>query len=222
MEHPAKSGELLQTKKVMSKLPAQLVTLCVLLALTLTLGCKNPFATRQSPPPVGEEGDWNTPSSPLVVTENLLASYNQKIIGNFNLCFSDSFRFSAPQDSIQAQSQGRGWLFENWDVSVEKEAAELLFNTSRQNVDSLDFLLLWEPDPTQSDITGDSTAILYRNYTLYEFVGYPQPETTIFRGLAIFYLEEGGLSWWSIYLWEDLPRQIGQPDWAAFKSQFRR
>jgi hypothetical protein len=200
---------------------AEIAILFILLLLFFGLGCKNPFTTRESPPPVGQEGDWNTPSSPMVVMENLFNSYNQKIIGNFNLCFSDNFKFSAPQDSIEAISQGQGWLFENWDVSVERGVAELIFATSRQAIDSLDFFLIWRLDPSQNDIVGDTTAIFYRDYTLYKLVGSP-PETTVYRGLATFYLEETAFNWWSIYMWEDIPWQTGQPDWADFKAEFRR
>jgi hypothetical protein len=199
----------------------KLAIIFILLLAFLSLDCKNPFTTRESPSPVGQEGDWNTPSSPTVAMENLFNSYNQKIIGNFTLCFSLDFRFSAPQDSIQAISQGRGWIFEDWDVSVERGTADLLFATSRQAIDSLDFFLIWRSDPSQNDIIGDTTAIFYRDYTLCKLVGSP-PETTIYQGLATFYLEETAFNWWSIYLWEDIPRQVGQPDWADFKAEFRR
>lgn len=202
------------TKNLFTKL----IILFIWLVIVFSFSCKNPFSTRESPPPVGQEGDWNTPFSPSVVMQNLLNSYNQKIIGNFSLCLSDTFRFSAYYDSIEAASQGNEQLFENWDVSVEVGVTELLFATSRQNIDSLDFFLTWRSDPSQSDIIEDSTAIFYRDYTLYELVGSP-PETTIFRGLATFHLEETALNWWSIYLWEDIP--IENLNWADFKADFR-
>jgi hypothetical protein len=186
-------------------------------------GCKNPFKTRGSPPPVISEGTWETPALPEIVIQNLLYSYNERIIGNFIQCLCDSFRFSAPEDSIDAYNDGRDELFASWDRSVEISVTTSIFNTTRQNPDSLDYVLSFSLIPSVSDEVSDTLAVLSREYELfiYELKADP-PETTLTKGTATFRMRQTSLNWWSIYFWRDIPAEAGEDDWADFKAKFRQ
>lgn len=183
-------------------------------------GCKNPFKTRKSPPPIITEGTWDTPYLPKIVIENLLHAYNEKIIGNFILCLGDSFRFSAPEDSIDALNRGRPELFANWDKSTEVNVTNSIFTTFRQNVDSIKYELSFDTIPPVPDQVEDTMAVLSRDYVLL-ILKYTPPETTLAQGTATFHMKETSLNWWSIYFWSDIPNVSGGYDWGDFKAEFR-
>ena len=186
-------------------------------------GCKNPFKTRNSPPPVFTEGTWETPASPEIVIQNLLHAYNEKIIGNFIQCLSDSFRFSAPEDSIDAINQGPPGLFANWDRSVEVKVTTNIFKTSRQSPDSLSYILKFHRDPPVPDDLGNTLAVLSRDYELLIFdLKATPPETTLAKGTATFHMRQPPFNWWSIYFWSDIPAETGEEDWGDFKAKFRQ
>jgi len=189
---------------------------CCVLVLFLFSGCKNPFRTRSSPPPSGQVGTWSTPSKPEIVLENLMHSYNEKIIENFNLCLSDSFVFSAPEDSIEME-----YLFSDWDKSTEKMVTTNIFNVSKQHPDSVDFILSFDFDNIQRGETTDSTEVLSVSYTLSIFRYKPKEELIKAEGISTFHLKDSGLNWWSIYFWEDLPKSSGGYSWADFKGEYR-
>jgi hypothetical protein len=194
----------------------------LLVGYTGISGCKNPFKTRRSPPPVISLGTWETPASPEVVIDNLFHAYNEKIIGNFIQCLSDSFRFSAPEDSIDATNQGRPELFANWDRSVEVSVTTSIFNTSSQNPDSFNYVLWFYLNPELPDEVGDTLAVLSRDYELLIFdLKATPPETTLAKGTATFHMIQTSF-WWSIYFWSDFPAETGKDDWADFKAEFRQ
>ncbi len=142
-------------------------------------------------------------------------SYNEKIIENFNLCLSDSFLFSAPEDSIESE-----YLYSNWDEKIEKIVTANIFNTSTQYPDSIDFLFkdfktIGKDEPT------DSTAVLYIDYILKLWRYKPEEKVIEAEGISTFHLKETGLNWWSIYFWEDRPKTSGGYNWADFKAEYR-
>lgn len=183
--------------------------------LIIFSGCKNPFKTRNSPPPKGQVGTWSTPSKPEKVLENLMHSYNEKIIENFNLCLSDTFVFSAPEDSIE-----REYLFSNWGKSTEKMVTSNIFYTSTQHPDSIDFFFIDFKTIGKGEIT-DSTEVLFVDYTLKIWRYKPKEEMIEAEGISTFHLKETGLNWWSIYFWEDRPKSSGGYNWADFKAEYR-
>jgi hypothetical protein len=186
-------------------------------------GCKNPFKTRSSPPPVSAEGTWETPALPQIVIGNLLYAYNEKVIGNFIQCLADSFRFSAPEDSIDATNEGRYDLFAQWDRSVEISVTTGIFNTSRQSPDSFDYVLWFRSNPGLPDQVEDTLAVLSRDYELLIFHFKSDPaETTSAKGTATFHMRQTSLNWWSIYFWSDIAAQASETDWADFKAGFRQ
>lgn len=187
-------------------------------------GCKNPFKTRKSAEPISREGTWDTPFRPEIVINNLFHAYNEKIIGNFILCLCDSFGFSAPEDSIDAVNRGRPELFANWDKSTEVSVTTSIFTTFRRNVDSISYVLLFDPDPPISDDISDTMAVLLRLYDLFVFnLKSDPPETTLAKGTATFYMRETSLNWWAIYFWSDIPDEPERYDsWGGFKAKFRQ
>lgn len=192
----------------------------VILAIS---GCaKNPFSTRPSEPPLGAVGTWETPQSPEVAIRNLLFSYNEKVISNYELCLSDSFLFSAPEDSIDAINNGRGDLFAGWGKNVDVASATIVFRNFTGS-DTLSLFLTMGQSPENSDILEDSTAILYRNYNLLIVkVSAGVPDSATASGLATFHLNQEQLNWWTIRWWEDLPSGSGNYGWGDFKAEYRR
>jgi len=198
--------------------------LIIILMLSLCIwGCKNPFRTRESPPPIISEGTWETPSQPEIVIQNLLYAYNERIIGNFIQCLADSFRFSAPEDSIDAVNQGRTDLFAGWDRSVELSVTTRIFDISRQYPDSISYVLSFNLTPPVPDDIGDSLATLSREYELLTISGKSTPpDSTRAKGIATFGMKQTSLNWWSIYLWKDIAAVANTEDWADFKAQYRQ
>jgi hypothetical protein len=194
--------------------------LIILIGGMIFWGCKNPFKTRNSPEPSGARGTWYPPTAPETVIQNLSYAYNEKIIDNYLLCFSDSFIFSAPEDSLEAIANNRPELFWSWDLSVEKNVTSAIFNFYTSG--SKRIVLVLEKDPDQSDIKEDTTAILYRDYVIYLY-DFDQEEPLIgtYQGISTFYLRESSYENWNIYFWEDRPLVAGEFNWADFKAQFR-
>ncbi len=181
---------------------------------------KNPVSTRDTQPPYGTSGTWDTPQSPEVTINNLLYAYNELIISNYQLCFSDSFVYSSPVDSIDAVNDGRADLFAGWNKTVEIGVANNIFSTF-SNSDTLSLILTLSQAEEFSDIIEDSTAVLNRRYDLVVITATDDTSfTTSYAGIAVFHLWEEQLNWWTIKLWEDIPG-VSNDDWGDFKANFR-
>ena len=183
-------------------------------------GCKNPFKTRSSAAPTGPRGTWNPPTTPETVIQNLYNAYTEKIIDNYVMCFSDSFVFSAPEDSIEAIGQNQPERFWNWNLAVERNVTFGVFNLYSSS--SKRYVLILDKNPDQPDVKGDTNAILYRNYLIYLYdYDKAEPLVGVVRGSSTFYLRQSAYDFWIIYFWVDRPLLTGEYDWAKFKSQFR-
>ena len=193
----------------------------VLVSGLIFCGCKNPFKTRSSPEPTGPRGTFYPPTTPETVVDlNLKNAYNEKIIDNYLLCFSDSFIFSAPVDSQDAITDNRPELFWNWDLTVERNVTFAIFNEYTSGSKRSELRL--EKDPDQQDIKEDTTATLYRKYNLYLYdYSLEEPFVGIVKGISTFYLRETSYEQWTIYYWVDQPLLTDEKDWADFKAQFR-
>jgi hypothetical protein len=186
----------------------------ILIVSVLFAGCfKNPISTRDTENPYGSSGTWETPQSPEVTINNLLFAYNEMIISNYQLCFSDSFRYSSPEDSIDAVNDGRGDLFANWNRSVEISVTNNIFSTY-SNSDSMNLILTLSNAEEYIDQIEDSTATLYRRYDLMTITTSEDTSfVSSYSGLAVFHLSEEQLNWWTINLWEDVAEEAGA-DWG--------
>ena len=191
-----------------------------MIGMLIFSGCKNPFKTRSSEPPSGPRGTWNPPTTPETVIDNLYNAYTEKIIDNYVMCFSDSFIFSAPEDSQEAVGQGQPERFWNWNLAVERNVTFGLFNFYSSG--NKRYVLILDKNPDQPDVKGDTSAILYRNYLIYLYdYDKSEPLVGIARGSSTFKLRQSSYDFWIIYFWEDRPLVTGDYDWAQFKSQFR-
>jgi hypothetical protein len=200
-----------------------LFLLASLVLVLCVLGCKNPFRTRKSPPPVNQAGGtWKTPSEPEDVVDNLFYAYNEMVVANFDRCLCDSFRFSAPEDSAQAVQDNRAELFADWDRRVELRVASQIFNLLQTRSDSVSLELRFYADPSVPDDVTDSTAVLSRDYELVIFDLKADPwSADTAEGTATFQMRQTSLNWWCIYFWRDVPKEPGDYDWGDFKAQFR-
>ena len=196
--------------------------LIIILLLMVFSGCaKNPFSSRDSDPPLGAGGTWETPQTPEVALRNLLYSYNEKNISNYELCLADSFVFSAPEDSIDAVNNGRGDLFADWGRMVDIAATTNIFH-SFSDTDSANIFLTLARSSQYADDTGDSTATLYRDYTILIIkIRANISDTLVAKGLATYHMSQEQLNWWTIRWWEDIPDTTGHYDWGDFKAEYR-
>ena len=130
--------------------------------------------------------------------------------------------FSSPEDSIDAVNNGREELFANWDYSTEIAVTNNIFSLY-SSADTLGLFLTMTPSESFSDIVDDTSAVLYRNYNLFNInTSIENPDTTLITGLATFHLWQEELNWWTIYLWEDIPANSGEDDWGDLKANFRQ
>jgi len=191
-------------------------------AMFLINGClKNPFATRHSETPAGVTGTWETPAAPETVIRNLLYSYNEKVLQNYQSCLAENFGFSAPEDSIRAEGQGSGYLYYDWDKNAEVLAAQNIFSIFNSSGHHLDLNLI--ESINNPDSVGDTVAVLYREYTIRIIQAASLgPDTTTAKGLATFRLNQAQFDLWSIYFWQDLPDTVGGYGWGKFKAMYRQ
>lgn len=194
----------------------------VVLVWLIIGGClKNPFATRHSESPVGVTGTWETPATPETAIRNLLYACNEKVIQNYQSCLNDNFVFSAPEDSIRAESQGSGTLYHNWDKNTEILTAQNLFSTFSASGYQLFLSMLESAD--NPDSIGDTIAVIYREYVIRMVVGDSiGVDTTIAEGLATFRLNQAQFGFWNIFFWRDLPDTVGGYDWGQIKATYRQ
>lgn len=194
--------------------------LILLVGILIFSGCKNPFKTRSSEAPSGPRGTWNPPTIPETVIQNLYYAYTEKIIDNYIMCFSDSFVFSAPEDSTEAIGLNQPERFWNWNLAVERNVTFGLFN--QYGSSSKRYVLILDKNPDQPDVTGDTSATLYRNYRIYLYdYDQAEPLVGVVEGSSTFNLRQSSYEFWNIYFWVDRPLVAGEYDWAKFKSQFR-
>jgi len=185
-------------------------------------GCKNPFTHRSSEPPTGLSGTWEVPSMPRVVISNLLFAYSERNINNFRRCLSDSFFFSAYEDSIEAEQNGQGWIYQNWDVDVEAAVTRRMFQNYPSGSDSASMNLVIDLSYNPIDQENDSTAVLVRAYSLMiVHYGALATDTVMAVGEATFAMSRSSLEGWSIDIWSDRADLDFDFDWAKFKALFR-
>jgi hypothetical protein len=201
----------------------KLLTIILTVWAVLFSACaKNPFSTRGTEPPIGSGGTWETPHSPEAVIGNLFNAYNERVISNYELCFSDSFQFSSPEDSIDAAASGRPFLFTDWNKAAEVGSTRSIFITFSTN-DTMKLFLFLFPSLDHSDQEDTTVATLYRTYSLKIILTHAGiPDTSVAEGLATFHLVQEALNWWTIRWWEDLPVRSGALDWGDFKAEYRQ
>jgi hypothetical protein len=192
----------------------------LLIAVLLIAGCaKNPFGTRDAQRPAGSSGTWETPATPEAVLTNILYAYNEMNIQNYQLCLDDNFRFSATEDSIEAEAQGNGYLYHFWDKQVEVSTTENIFASLEEQHRNI--FLTFRESTDYPDSIGDSLAVLYRDYTITTIAPDISAADTVAAGLVAFATSRTLFNWWSVYLWSEIPSTGDQQHWANYKAEHR-
>lgn len=184
----------------------------VIAAFILTLllpGCtKSPFSLRDAEDPIVEEGTYITPVDPDIALENLRYAMIERNLGNYKETFSDSFVFA-----YDYLLQGQPGDDRQWDLAEDLRIAASVFD----GVDTV--RLRWSLTPGRTDQTEDSTAVLYRTYTLTTIT--PDTAKEEFTGEMIVYLARNTLDLWWIVRWEDSHLTAESPSWADLKSRYQ-
>lgn len=179
-------------------------------------GCQNPFSSRKPEKPLGQTGSWEFPSTPNTVLKNLGLAYNEKILTNYETCFSSDFQFEVDY-FLTGQFGSR-----TWNRDIELTTASKIYSTYTKYSDSIQYLVAIFPSADlPDDIQQDTIAILYRSYELLQMHSQSEPETTVVTGVATFHLRQENYSFWLITKWFDQHTNSTSPSWGDFKAQFR-
>ncbi len=186
------------------------VPLCLIL---LAAGC-GIFETRQPQAPQQGRSDFQPPTSPDIVIQNLENAISDRNVDNYLSCLSDTnfggrtFVF-VPTADVYRQYQ---YIFANWDKNSERAYFNNLAVQSSSSASSA--LVLSSENLT---LQGDS-ALFNADYTLIwpnKVSGYPQQV----EGNLQFFLGIDRNQNWSIYRWID----SGTGDsltWSDMKARF--
>jgi hypothetical protein len=185
------------------------------LALALLVSGCGIFETRTPEAPQEGRSDFQPPTSPDIVVQNLVSAIADRDVNNYLACLSDttfgarSFRF-LPSTNAARQYES---IFQAW----EKNSEQYYFNnlTSQSNTSSSSALILSSETLLPQ---GSDSAYYSANYTLLwpnKVSGNPQQV----QGNLQFYLGVDRSSSWSIYRWVD--SGIGDSlTWSDLKARF--
>jgi hypothetical protein len=187
------------------------------LLLLVILGCSDPFSSRESEPPVGDNGTFIQPVTPQIVLFNLENAYKEFIVTNYMMCLDSNFFFKYDFVIRQIDERDSGWYY-----SEELRLIESSFNSLLADSATLISLSL-SPLIDQQDQAFDTTAILYRSYILIHInaISDSTADTTEYLGTSIFTLIENEQGLWSIIHWEDQHQNTNIPSWADYKNGYR-
>ena len=198
----------------------RLIPLLFIILAGITGCLKDPIHTRDGQEPASSTGTWETPAAPEVVVTNLMYAYIEKNIQNYQLCLDEDFIFSTPEDSIEAETQGRGYLYHNWNKEVEVSVTENIFSAFTASGYYLDLTMISSSD--YPDSIGDTLAVIYREYTIRMVITDSlSVDTARVEGLAAFHLSQSLFNWWNIYLWTEVLSLQDNYNWGDFKAEYR-
>ncbi|HEQ99045.1 MAG TPA: hypothetical protein ENO22_06870 [candidate division Zixibacteria bacterium] len=189
-------------------------------ALTLILifiACASPFDSRESELPTNDRGTFIQPVSPQVVLFNLENSFKELIITNFMQSLDSNFFFLYDFVTGSPPEGDSGWAH-----SEELRLTELIFNNFQAD-SGAEIILSLTPLQNQADQSYDTTAVLYRSYSLQAVKtgSGGQIDTTEYLGTSIFTMVENNQGLWSLLTWEDRHQSTNIPSWADFKNGYR-
>lgn len=185
--------------------------------ILLFLACASPFDSRDSEPPITDRGTFIQPVSPQIVLFNLENSYKELIITNFMQSLDSNFLFIFDFVTGIPPEGDSGWTY-----SEELRLTELIFNNFQADT-AAEIILSLSPLENQADQSYDTTAILYRSYSLQavKTANESQIDTVEYLGTSIFTMVENDQGLWSILRWEDQHQSTNIPSWADFKNGYR-
>jgi hypothetical protein len=175
-------------------------------------GCaKDPFSLRDPEPPSGEGGTYDTPVDPLLVASNLRFAMIEQNSANYDRTYAEMMEFSF--DFLLVDRPGIG---NTWGSADESRIVRNLFD----GADSV--AVTWTETAGQPDqFPDDSTAVLYRTYTI-AVVTTDDGEavTNTYEGDLVFHMARNTLDLWWIVRWEDRHLGEDQPAWCDLKSRY--
>ncbi len=185
--------------------------------ILLFLACASPFDSRDSEPPITDRGTFIQPVSPQIVLFNLENSYKELIITNFMQSLDSSFLFIFDFVTGIPPEGDSGWTY-----SEELRLTELIFNNFQADT-AAEIILSMSPLENQADQSYDTTAVLYRSYSLQavKMANDGQIDTVEYLGTSIFTMVENDQGLWSLLRWEDQHQSTNIPSWADFKNGYR-
>ncbi|MBD3381629.1 MAG: hypothetical protein GF404_05460 [candidate division Zixibacteria bacterium] len=193
-------------------------SLTLILITIITLGCADPFSSRDPQTPATEQGTFIQPSEPQLVLLNLEFAYEEQVITNFIRCLDSSFFFKYDFINEQFGVEDSGWTF-----ASELKLTENLFNNLLADTTLSISITLTDLEQT-TDQFFDTSAVLYRSYLISSVRhqdGMVSTDSTTFKGTSIFTLIENEQGLWSISKWEDQHQRTDRPSWADFKNNYR-
>jgi len=170
------------------------------------------FDPRESEYPSNSGVNWQDPTSPDIVIENMQSALNGSSVLYMD-CFDDSFVFLADTSDINEYVT---YNFSNWDKLVENDTVNQLFAiVPADSIISSEFLIdISNPDPASPQ----DSATIYRNYT----ITVPSANHPFAAGIAEIKLIEDDEGFWSINEWADFRHeQSSFVTWAVMKAAYR-
>ncbi len=183
----------------------------------LTSGC-GIFETRTPEAPQQGRSDFQPPTSPIIVVENLQNAIADLDVNNYIACLSDSnfggrvFTFSP---SPKAGSQYSG-IFLDWNRTSE----ENYFNTLKSYSSGTSSPVLTLSNETLL-LQGPDSAYYSANYTLIWPNKGPGDLQEV-QGILQFYVGIDNNQNWSIYRWIDSGTSDSLKTWSDLKAQFNQ
>ena len=170
------------------------------------------FATREPQTSSGSGSQWERPTSPEIIVDNLEVAFENAIFNDYRRTFTEDFTF-VPDDSdrfdMDTIERPGEEVYEEWDREVESSTAETIALAS----DSL-FVALVQFDDV--DVQGNRR--LKYDYTLEVF---SSGEVNSYVGEAWFLIRQESNGEWFIQEWQDVRSADGGTSWGFLKGLSR-
>jgi hypothetical protein len=172
------------------------------------------FVTREPQSPDQGRANFQPPTEPRLVIENLKNSFNDKNVQNYVACLVDTIFVNKRFRFIPSSEAAASFIFltQDWGVFEERK----YFNSVVSKVSKDLPITLNLSDENYSSLSGD-TLIYTANY----FINVPHNSTEpkSYAGNLQFNLVRDSRSNWSIYFWKDT-RSSNLPSWSEMKGLF--
>ena len=185
-----------------------------LLAATATLAAAacDLFETREPETSSGSGSQWERPTSPEIIVDNLEVAFENAIFNDYRRALTEDFTF-VPDDSdrfdMDTIARPGEEVYEAWDREVESSTAETIALAS----DSPSVALVQFDDV---DVEGKRQ--LKYDYTLDVF---SPDEVNSYVGEAWFLIRQESNGEWFIQEWQDVRSADGETSWGFLKGLSR-